>query len=50
MLLRCCFVTDEIELPVLWQSPNPRFVINMEELHIPKMMVKRMGRFKILLS
>ena len=53
-----CFVTDEIELPVLvagyrngifpwfceddgnpvlWQSPNPRFVIDMEELHIPKM-------------
>ncbi len=56
-----CFVTDEIELPVLvagyrngifpwfnevdgnpvlWQSPNPRFVIDMEELHIPKTLKK----------
>lgn len=56
-----CFVTEEIELPILmasyrngifpwfneedgdpviWQSPNPRFVIDMDELHIPKTLKK----------
>lgn len=56
-----CFITDEIELPVLlgayrdgifpwfnedegepvlWQSPDPRFVIPVEKLHIPKTLKK----------
>lgn len=26
--------------PVLWQSPDPRFVIDMEDLHIPKTLKK----------
>lgn len=56
-----CFVTDDIDLPVLlaaykngifpwfnedegdpviWQSPDPRFVISMDEFHVPKTLKK----------
>jgi len=31
-------------LPILWHSPDPRFVLPMEKLHVPKSLAKQMRR------
>jgi leucyl/phenylalanyl-tRNA--protein transferase len=31
-------------LPILWHSPDPRFVLDLERLHVPKSLAKQMKR------